>query len=135
MDESTYHDRLRIPACGHCDLALYSGEGLLLARGYQRVVCGPGGPYVELLPSHVVREHFRMEDHPYRPGLRTVYGIAFRSTCPSQVRAYFQKRPVNHAGLLPGRWYISAADLCVAGGQRALAPPQARQMLLPGGGA
>jgi hypothetical protein len=94
------------------------------------VVFGAGGPYVELLPRNVVREHFRMEDHLYRRGLRTVYCIEFRSTCNSRVKAYLQKRPVYHASLIPGRGYISPADLCVAGGQRALVPPESRQMML-----
>ena len=86
--EHDYQDRLRIPACGHCDLPLYSRDGLLIVKGYRQVVIGARGPYVEMLQRHIIRAHFHIpEDERYRLTSRTVYYIEFRSKCPSRVKA------------------------------------------------
>ena len=126
--------RLRIPTCGHCDLPLYSRDGLLLAKGYRRVVIGERGPYVEMLQRHIIRVHFHVpEDQRYRLKSRDVYYIEFRSNCPSRVKAYLQRRAVEYADYRVGCWYISPADLCTAYGQRALSPPPSSQLPLISG--
>jgi len=126
-----YEKRLRIPACAHCDLALYSPEGLLLAKGYQRLVSGARGPYLEMLPENVIRAHFHVpEDQRYRLTSPTVYYVEFRSNCPSRVKAYLQRRLTDHNDYRIGRWYIAPADLCVTGGQRALEASRSHQLPL-----
>ena len=126
-----YEKRLRIPACGHCDLSLYSRDGLLLAKGYRRVVIGQCGPYVEMLQRNVIHAHFHIpEEERYRVKSQAVYDIEFRSLCPSRVKAYLQRKPVDYADYRVGCWYIAPADLCTASGQRALAPPPSSQLTL-----
>lgn len=127
-----YEKRLRIPACGHCDLPLYSRDGLLLVKGYRRVVVGQRDRYVEMLQRHIVRAHFHIpDDQRYRLKFeRVYYYIEFRSNCPSRVKAYLQRRPVEYADYRVGCWYISPVDLCTACGQRALAPPPSSQLPL-----
>jgi hypothetical protein len=129
-----YEKRMRIPLCGHCDLPLYSRDGLLLVKGYRRVVIGQRGPYVEMLQRNVIRAHFHIpEEEKYRLKSHAVYYIEFRSICPSRVKAYLQRKPVDYEDYRIDCWYIAPADLCTACGQRALAPPPSSQLPLISG--
>ncbi len=113
-----YASRLSIPLDGNPDLELFSKSGVLIANGYDRVVLGGRGPYVEFTSKQMVQERLCETDteHWYYVELRTV---------PDDVKVYFQVRPVDYADYVPGKCYISSFDLYDASGQVLIAPLRA----------
>ena len=86
-------------------------SGTVVAEGYERVVIGDRGPYVEFSPSHMVMEVFHIPDaQRWRVSGRCYY-IECRTNDEANVKAYRQKATVGYADYKIGMWYISPFDL------------------------
>lgn len=86
-------------------------SGTLIAVGYQRVVIGDRGPYVEFAPSHIMKEGWSIpKDQQWRIHGRCYY-VEGRTTDESNVKMYYQKATVGYADYKVGMWYISPFDL------------------------
>lgn len=108
----SYIKRLRIPLDGRDKLSLYSKSGALLANGYTRVVIGKRGPYVEFNDSQIQKDNFTIpKEELYRLTNRVAFYVEYRSTDPSNVMLYYQKRTVAYADYRIGMYYISPFDL------------------------
>lgn len=95
----------------------YSHYGLFLAIGYQRVVIGERGPYVEFLPRQIRWNNFSVPlDEVYRIKDPNVFYVEYRSKCEGYVKLYLQKRPVTYADYQMEMCYISPSDLQMANG-------------------
>ena len=104
--------RLRIPLEGRYKLALYSKRGALLAHGYNRVVIGGRGPYVEFNDSQILISTFEIpEEEKYRLTNGVSFYVEYRSKDNDYVKLYFQKRKVAYADYRIGLYYISPFDL------------------------
>lgn len=79
---------------------------MVVAVGYERVVIGDRGPYVEFTISEIIFENFKKINNPSHK-----YYIEYRSNCESNVKLYFQLLPVNYADYKIGVCYISPFDL------------------------
>ena len=55
--------RLRIPLSGRDKFPLYSKKGTLLTLGYNRVVIGKRGPYVEITEAQILKDNFGRTDY------------------------------------------------------------------------
>ena len=108
----SYKSRLIVPIDGHIDLELNSSSGLLLARGYDRIVIGGRGPYVEFNKNQLVDEAFVIpKELEYRIDSGICYYIEYRSVDSSYVKLYFQKRLVSYADYKLDKFYISPFEL------------------------
>jgi len=86
-------------------------SGTVVAKGYERVVIGDRGPYVEFSPSQIVKLSWDMpDDQKWRIGGRCYY-IEVRSNDKAFVKMYYQKAMVDYADYKVGMWYISPFDL------------------------
>lgn len=84
--------------------------GLLLAKGYKRVVIGGRGPYIEIEPQHMeLRNTIHVAD--WRLSSPQAYYVELRSRCACNVKIYHQRRTVSYADYVPGLYYISPFDL------------------------
>jgi hypothetical protein len=108
--------RLTIAACGDA-VNLYSKSGTMLVTGYERVVFGKRGPYLEMTEAQMVSRNLRHCDEQ-----RHVYFKEFRSTDDSNVMVYHQRRKVAYADYRVGMWYISPDDLVTQDGQPVIRP-------------
>ncbi len=83
-------------------------SGQLVAVGYDRIVIGQRGPYVEYSPEHVwaLGMEFADEPHYYYRELRTKQDF---------VKVYHQIHRVDYADYLPGKYYVSPFELYVDG--------------------
>lgn len=90
----------------------FTESKLLIANGFNRLVIGERGPYVEFLPSQIIWENaFVPSDEIWRLLHAECYYIEFRSKCKSHVKIYFQKKQVTYADYKIGLIYISPDDL------------------------
>ena len=102
-------EQLRIPLKGNVKIRFDTAYGLHIATGYERIVIGDRGAYVEFSPQQIVRENL------HKPVQRHVYFTEWRSNDESNVMVYDQRRVVKYADYKLGLYYISPSDLYVEG--------------------
>ncbi len=91
---------------------LFTVEGLKLCNRYNRVVIGDYGAYVEILPEDILHENIKVKegqeyrDYDERYSQHTKYSW-LTSKDGSDIKIYFQKKKVDYADYIPGRYYIS----------------------------
>lgn len=96
---------------------LFSPSGLKLCNGYNRIVVGDYGAYVEIMQEDMVHENirtkpgqeYREEDPRYSRNVKYAWLTAKDD---SDIKIYFQKKPVAYADYVPGRYYVSVYE-CV----------------------
>lgn len=95
---------------------LRTNKGTLIATGYDRIVVGDYGAYIEIDKSQMVREHVRCkpgQEFRYRsPQFKErVKYYWYTATDDSDVKIYYQQRGVTYADYKPGKFYISPDEL------------------------
>jgi len=110
--KKSYSERLKIPLEGSKTLQFFTKSGTHVATGYERIVIGGRGPYVEFRADQIVEENFEIpEDQEYRKTDKRVYYIEARSKDESYVKLYIQKKTVAYADYKIGMLYISPFEL------------------------
>jgi hypothetical protein len=100
-----YTERMILPLVGENNIIFFTKSNLIVARGYNRVVIGDRGPYIEF-DSYQIIKNFHKIDNPSHK-----YYEEYRSNCKSNVKIYYQLLPVNYADYKIGKFYISPFDL------------------------
>lgn len=100
-----YEKRMILPLAGQPDVKFFTSAGTLIATGYERIVIGGRGPYIEFQQRHMNMSVLAM------PEQRHVYFHEFRSVDDSYVMVYFQRRLVRYANYRKGLWYVSPFEL------------------------
>jgi hypothetical protein len=107
-----YKDRFRIPLNGDDGMQFFSKKGLLLAKGYVRIVIGGRGPYIEFKSSQIVHDNVYVPEYAkYKLENSFAYYHEYRSKDKSNVKLYYQKIGVQYADYKVGMWYID--PLCL----------------------
>jgi hypothetical protein len=102
---------LQIPESGS-DLKLYTSSGTLISNGYERVVIGGRGPYIEFTDKQIELNSFVIpKNQLYRLTDLRIYYIEFRSNDESNVKLYYQLKTVAYADYKIGYFYIDPHDL------------------------
>jgi hypothetical protein len=82
-----------------------------VAQGYERVVIGDRGPYIEFSDNHIVWMSLHIpKDQSWRVAGRCYY-IEYRTDDKSNVKVYKQKAVVGYADYKVDMLYISPFDL------------------------
>lgn len=106
-----YKQRLKINADeGDDDTVIHTEENMVIAKGYERVVIGDRGPYIELAHRHILldgifipkEQHWRFEPK-WR---KKVYYFEFRTIDEAYLKVYLQNRCVNYADYKEEFWYV-----------------------------
>lgn len=114
---TNYEERLKVTTRKNT-IDLYTESKLKVATGYERIVIGKRGPYVEFSSPHIlVKNLYIPDDQRYRVDSQTTYYIEYK-TVQDNVKVYLQKRTVDYADYLPGLWYISPFDLFLLDNER-----------------
>ena len=120
-----YRARLLIPETGDPMRQLFTRAGSLIADGYVRVVIGARGPYVEIDNEQIWRSHLRVPAaEVYRFNDAHVFYATYRSNDDSDVKVYWQRKPVDYADYQVGMYYVSPFDLVDREGGELIAPLQ-----------
>jgi DNA polymerase III epsilon subunit-like protein len=95
---------------------LYTRNGTLIARGYDRVVIGDYGAFIEVDSSDMVLnnvmvkpgEEYRIEDPKFAFKVKYQW---FTVNDNTDCKLYFQQRGVTYADYRPEKWYISPYEV------------------------
>lgn len=110
-----YTSRLKIPITGDPEMLFTDAYKRSIAYGYERIVIGKRGPYIEFHPTQIKHSHFVIpNDQAWRIHSDKAYYIEYRST-ESNIKLYYQLKSVDYADYKFGRCYISPFDLYVSG--------------------
>jgi len=110
--KKTYLERLKIPVDGSESMEFFTKSGTKVATGYERVVIGDRGPYIEFKDDQVLGESFYIpKDQAYRITDKRVYYIEARTNDESYVKLYMQRRTVAYADYKIGMLYMSPFEL------------------------
>lgn len=99
------------------DCELYVRGPLKISDGYNRIVVGDYGAYIEFSPSQAAIENFEVA-----PGQEYRLHDQYRNTvkyfwlCPKgvpDIKIYFQQQTVDYADYKPMMFYISPYDVMV----------------------
>jgi hypothetical protein len=96
-----YEERLNISLAGNPLTEFETLGGARLATGYERVVIGARGPYVEFVCEQLTGLRRVEAPHYYYDEWRT----------PCGVKVYEQLKRVDYADYVPGKFYVSPFDL------------------------
>lgn len=112
MKEKQYRELCLINERGIPNMGLYTAFEEMISIGYERVVYGKRGPYVEF-NKHQIQEKklYIPSDQLYRLSDPRVYYIEFRSNDQSNTKIYYQLRNVAYADYKIGYFYISPFSL------------------------
>jgi len=93
---------------------LFNKSNTLLAKGYNRVVIGKRGPYVECTKDQIVQENlFVPPEQKYRFGDARVYYIEYRTKDSAFTKVYYQLKTVKYADYKLYMFYFSPDDLLI----------------------
>jgi len=91
---------------------LYTKSGTIVSNGYNRIVKGQRGAYVEFTDSQILLKSFHIpKNQLYRLTDLRIYYIEMRSTDASNAKLYYQKKTVAYADYKIGMFYVSPNDL------------------------
>lgn len=107
MKRLSTKERFRIPLDGDSDMKFYTKSGLLLATGYERIVIGGRGPYIEFSSDQIEHGNIHIPKHAeYKLENSFSYYHEYRSNDECNVKLYDQKIGVSYADYKVGMWYI-----------------------------
>lgn len=96
---------------------LYCAGGTKISNGYNRIVIGDYGAYIEFTPSQAAIENFIVAPgEEYRLDERYRSTVKYYWLCPKlhpEIKIYFQQKPVDYADYRPLMFYISPYEVGV----------------------
>ena len=106
--------KIKIDGCDN--QYLYSKSNTLIATGYDRIVIGDYGAFIEIDPSQMVHgnfkvkegEEYRIYDEKYNKNVKYYW---FTPTDDSNMKIYYQQRTVVYADYKPNKYYISPLEI------------------------
>lgn len=115
--QTAYRERLILPEFPEGSMLVFMTvvRTMPVAKGYERIVIGRRGPYVEFLTEHINQSAiFVPGDQRWRfdpSWSQKVFYWEFRTRDSCCVKIYLQRRLVTYADYRVGCWYISPFDL------------------------
>ena len=105
----SYEERLKIPFVGDENTCFFTKSGSPIAKGYDRIVIGERGPYVEFSFHHLIHDNIFLTKKKH------YYYLEYRSHDESNVKIYYQLHTVDYADYIINSFYVSPFDLIVEG--------------------
>lgn len=101
---------------GSTECKLYTHSGTQIATGYDRIVVGDYGAFIEIRPERMLLgnvmiqpgQEYRVLDEQYSRRCKYHW---YTARDHSGVKLYYQQRPVSYADYLPGMWYVSVYEV------------------------
>jgi len=107
MKRRTYEERFRIPITGNAKIKLYTKCGTLIASGYERIVIGGRGPYMEFNTGQIDHSIIYVPQFAqHKLDMSLTYYHEYRTRDSCNVKIYYQKMAVQYADYKVGKWYI-----------------------------
>ena len=96
--------------------SLYSADGTLICNGFDRIVIGDYGAFIEIPPEKICQEsiickkgqEYRIEDERYANNVKYLW---LTTNDSSNCKIYLQKKTVDYADYRPDMYYISPYEV------------------------
>ena len=113
MDKTSYRDRLKITIdSGDAKMRFSTKSGKAVAIGYERIVIGKRGPYIEFTNAQIIKSAISVPtDEYWRVSDSNAFYIEYRTRDIYNVKIYYQKKVVDYADYKIYFYYISPFDL------------------------
>ena len=106
-----YINRLIVPITAN-QISLYNSSKNVMCMGYDRIVIGERGPYVECSINQIMLHNFHIpDDQKWRLSSLDSYYTEYRSNDNSNLKLYYQSKLVNYADYKIGLFYMSPFEL------------------------
>lgn len=89
---------------------LYTCKSTLICKGYDRIVIGDYGAYIEFNDEQANKDVYIIapgQEYRLDPRYNHIKYIWLTACDNSNVKIYYQKAPVNYADYLPNKYYVS----------------------------
>ena len=102
---------------------LTTRNGFPFAEGFNRIVQGDRGTYVEFETDHIIQANVHIpEDSKFRitpDWHKKVYYYEYRTLDSCNVKLYYQRKLVSYADYQVGKWYVALQDVehCMEGAE------------------
>ena len=100
---------------------LYTLSGSPICSGYDRIVIGDYGAFIEFSQSvfsdsFIIKpgQEYRVDDERYSKNVKYIW---LTINDGSDIKIYFQKKGVTYADYKPGRYYVSVHEVTIGGDQ------------------
>ena len=103
-----------LPEKGNNTMIFRTNKGTLFAVGYNRVVYGDRGPYVEFERHHIKPELISVIDNYSDELPIEAYYEWLTIADYSNIKIYAQRRRVKYADYKPGKFYVSPHEILTA---------------------
>ena len=97
------------------DKTLYTLNGTEICHGYDRIVIGDYGAFIEFSPEHKASDfeikkgqEFRVDNEQYKKRVKYIW---LTINDGSDIKIYFQKRKVTYADYQPQKYYVSVHEV------------------------
>ena len=102
---------------GDKSFKLYSKENTLISDGYNRIVIGDYGAFIEFDSTQIIKsnikvkkgEEYRIHDDKYNKSVKYFW---FTAKDNSDIKIYYQQKTVPYADYQPNMFYVSPFDIC-----------------------
>lgn len=95
---------------------LYSKNRTLICSSYKRIVIGDYGAFVEFdepnYPQYIIApgQEYRVKDPQYKNNVKYIW-LTLKDY--SNIKIYYQKKPVSYADYKPGMLYVSVHEVFI----------------------
>ena len=94
---------------------LYTLNGTQICNGYDRIVIGDYGAFVEFSQEHITSnfvikkgQEYRVNDEKYKNNVKYIW---LTINDKSDIKIYFQKKKVSYADYKPKKYYVSVHEV------------------------
>lgn len=102
-----------------CNIDIYDANGTLICCGYNRIVIGDYGAFIEILPEQACKDNYIVQPgQEYRinnPKYSNNVKYNWLTIEDSDIKIYEQKKGVSYADYKPGMYYISPHEDIIFG--------------------
>lgn len=113
MVRNAYLSRFDMIFSSDPKLPFCNKAGTLIAEGWNKIVVGDYGAYMEFSPEHM--NHAMIKNKWTGKPSRPVKYIWMETKDAEKTKIYFQQGPVLYADYIPGMYYISPMDIYLYG--------------------
>ena len=101
---------------GDLNFKIYSKQGTLISNGYNRIVIGDYGAFIEFNKEQIVRaniciqkgQEYRIYDEKYKNNIK-YYWLTAKDN--SEIKIYLQQKTVSYADYIPNAFYVSPFEV------------------------
>ena len=94
---------------------LYTLNGTQICKGYDRIVIGDYGAFIEVSQEHIASnfiikkgQEYRVNDEKYKNNVKYIW---LTINDKSDIKIYFQKKKVSYADYKPKKYYVSVHEV------------------------